>query len=292
MSANIEQLGYLAFGVSDMGGWESFMTKTLGLELIGPRDDGAMAFRMDDYGYRFLIYPDDRDDLLFLGWQAKDCATVQSVAEVVRKSGIEVRRASDQDLKARQVEEMIQFQDPSGNAVEIFCGAKMGETPFKSKVIHSNFVAGEMGLGHLVLSVSDRDQLRDFYIDVLGFRLSDYIICDIGSFHVDIVFLHINNRHHSLALGGPMRKRMHHFMLQVESIDDVGLTYDRVRDHGVRVDMDLGRHPNDRMFSFYAQTPSGFQFEFGWGGAEVDDSLWQPTIHHKISEWGHRPPPR
>ncbi len=29
----------------------------------------------------------------------------------------------------------------------------------------------------------------------------------------------------------------------------------------------LGRHPNDRMFSFYARTPSGFQFEVGWGGA-------------------------
>ena len=34
----------------------------------------------------------------------------------------------------------------------------------------------------------------------------------------------------------------------------------------------LGRHPNDRMFSFYAKTPSGFQFEFGWGGREVDDA--------------------
>jgi hypothetical protein len=52
----------------------------------------------------------------------------------------------------------------------------------------------------------------------------------------------------------------------------------------------LGRHPNDRMFSFYARTPSGFQFELGWGGRQVDDATWTPTTYDHISEWGHHPP--
>ena len=52
----------------------------------------------------------------------------------------------------------------------------------------------------------------------------------------------------------------------------------------------LGRHPNDGMCSFYAKTPSGFQFELGWGGREVDDATWAPTTYDHISEWGHHPP--
>jgi hypothetical protein len=44
------------------------------------------------------------------------------------------------------------------------------------------------------------------------------------------------------------------------------------------------------MFSFYAKTPSGFQFELGWGGREVDDATWEPTTYDRISEWGHHPP--
>ena len=73
-------------------------------------------------------------------------------------------------------------------------------------------------------------------------------------------------------------------------MDDVGLCWDRVLRAGHRVAQTLGRHPNDRMFSFYAYTPSGFQFEYGWGGREVDDDTWEPTTYDQISEWGHHPP--
>ena len=73
-------------------------------------------------------------------------------------------------------------------------------------------------------------------------------------------------------------------------MDEVGLAYDRALKSGLRIMQTLGRHPNDRMFSFYAQTPSRFQFEFGWGGREVDDETWSPTTYDHISEWGHHPP--
>jgi hypothetical protein len=44
------------------------------------------------------------------------------------------------------------------------------------------------------------------------------------------------------------------------------------------------------MLSFYAMTPSGFQFEYGWGARLVDDATWTPEVHDRISEWGHHPP--
>ena len=73
-------------------------------------------------------------------------------------------------------------------------------------------------------------------------------------------------------------------------MDDVGLAFDRTLKSGLKIMHTLGRHPNDRMFSFYAKTPSGFQFELGWGGREVDDANWVPGEYHQISEWGHHPP--
>jgi hypothetical protein len=79
-------------------------------------------------------------------------------------------------------------------------------------------------------------------------------------------------------------------MLEARSMDDVGLAFDRTLKDGLKIMHTLGRHPNDRMFSFYAKTPSGFQFEFGWGGREVDDATWVPGEYHQISEWGHHPP--
>jgi catechol 2,3-dioxygenase-like lactoylglutathione lyase family enzyme len=92
------------------------------------------------------------------------------------------------------------------------------------------------------------------------------------------------------ALGHAMEKKLHHFLVEARSMDEVGLAFDRALKAGVRVVLTPGRHPNDRMFSFYARTPSGFEFEFGWGGREVDDATWTPTTYHQISEWGHHPP--
>ncbi len=79
-------------------------------------------------------------------------------------------------------------------------------------------------------------------------------------------------------------------MLEVKSFDDVGLCYDRTLKARLPIMQTLGRHPNDKMFSFYAMTPSGFQFEYGWGGRQIDDATWEPTTYDCISEWGHHPP--
>lgn len=288
----IQQLGFLEFEVSDLDAWEAFMTKVLGTQLVDKAEDGTMRFRMDGHAYRFVVKPGTRDDLSALGWQVADARKLDECATRLEAAGIEVTRGSADACAHRGVLGLISFRDPGRLPVEIFYGPSRGKDPFKSDYIGSHFVADELGLGHLVISTRNRDESRDFYIEVLGFKLSDHIVCEIGTYQVDIAFLHTNPRHHSLAMGGPMPKRVHHFMLQVASIDDVGLAYDRARDHGVVIEQELGRHPNDKMFSFYAQTPSGTQFEFGYGGRIIDDETWVPTTYHQISEWGHRRPPR
>ncbi len=154
----------------------------------------------------------------------------------------------------------------------------------------SKFVTGEQGLGHVVMSANEPAKSERFYQDLLGFRLSDRIVCEFHGYPVDITFMHGGPRHHSVAIGGPQKKRIHHFMLEVAAMDDVGLGFDRAMRGGIRIMQTLGRHPNDRMFSFYAKTPSGFQFEYGWGARQVDDTTWQPTTYDHISEWGHHPP--
>ena len=91
---------------------------------------------------------------------------------------------------------------------------------------------------------------------------------------VEVSFFHANERHHSLAVAprspapGP-RKRIHHFMIEVGSLADVGRARDRCLSFGLPVVMDIGQHPNDQMISFYAYSPSGFLLEVGWGGVSM-----------------------
>ena len=281
----IDQLGYLAFEVSDLAAWKAFATDVLGLAISDETERG-FALRMDDRAARFFVTQGPADDLAAVGWEVADERTLDQI-----KDRLGAREGTADEASARRVVRLIVALDPAGTRVEIAFGPEHAPKPATPKV-PSGFVTGAQGLGHLVLSAPEPRATAAFYQDLLGFRLSDRIVTTFYGHPVDITFLHTNARHHSLAFGGPQPKRLHHFLVEVGAFDDVGAALDRALDGGVRIAQMIGRHPNDRMISFYAFTPSGFQFEYGTGGRQVDDATWQPVVHDRVSEWGHHPPER
>ena len=44
---------------------------------------------------------------------------------------------------------------------------------------------------------------------------------------------------------------------------------------------------NDKELSYYAITPSGFEWEVGWNPIVVDENTWEPTTHRGFSILGH-----
>lgn len=286
----IEQLGYLVIEASDVDGWERFATEVLGL-VVGQRlDDGGFTLRLDGHDRRLTVTPGPADDVTAIGWQVADDDALAAAAARLVALGITVEAP---DPASRGVAALLRFRDPAGNPVEIFHGPRAGGL-FASPRVPGGFVADEQGLGHVVVSARDKRQSARFYQEALGFVLSDHIVCEVFGYPVDLDFFHVPadqpRRHHSLAVGGPMPKVIHHVMFEVRELDEVGLAFDRALAAGVRIRQTPGRHPNDRMFSFYADTPSGFQFEYGWGGRLVLDADWTPTTYDRISDWGHHPP--
>jgi biphenyl-2,3-diol 1,2-dioxygenase len=245
---------------------------------------------MDENDWRIALHPGSADDVAYLGWEVPDEETLLALADLLKASGVAVRDGSAELAGTRRVRALVEFVDPSGVASEIYVGPLVrGEAPFRSPQPHGGFVTGEQGLGHVVLLVRDFDATFRFYHDLLGFRVSDYVeLRPAPNFEVTICFMHVNPRHHSLAFAAaPLPKRLNHFMLQTASLDDVGRTLDRCQQHGAKIAQTLGRHTNDRMVSFYAVTPSGFEVEVGWGAREVDDRTWQVQTHLSGSDWGH-----
>lgn len=289
-AARVSSLGYLGFEVSAPGAWEKLATEVLGLGIAERFAGGGFALRMDSYAQRLFVEPGSKDDVSVIGWEVPGEAELHELARRIEAAGREVAVGTSEEAARRRVAGLVKFRDPAGIPSELFFGPERAAAPFRSGVLLSNFVAEGRGLGHAVVTAQNKAESAAFYETVLGFRLSDHIVCQYFGFDVDLSFFHANTRHHSVAIGGPQRKRIHHFMLEVEAMDDVGLCFDRALHAGVPIMQTLGRHPNDRMFSFYASTPSRIQFEFGWGGRDVDDATWQPKTYSAISEWGHHPP--
>ena len=100
-------------------------------------------------------------------------------------------------------------------------------------------------MGHAVLIMPEIDAALTFYRDLMGFKITDFM----GP-PVSLYFMHVNSRHHSLAIAQGPRNRMHHLMMEFYSLDDVGQSYD-IAQREDRVVVKFGRHPNDFMTSFY-----------------------------------------
>jgi 2,3-dihydroxybiphenyl 1,2-dioxygenase len=289
----VRQLGYLGLEVSDLARWEKFAVEGLGLEPARRAPDGSLALRLDAYEQRILLQPGPADDLAFLGFELANEAELEELGARLVRAGHSVGEGKPEKAAARRVTRLLETTDPSGVPVELYVGPAVARTPFHSSRIASGFVAGEEGLGHAVICAKDPEASERFYLEGLGLRLSDRVKIALSpTFTLEIRFLHANARHHSIAFASvPMPKRLHHFMLEVESLDDVGRAYDRMLAAGESFAMDLGKHPNDGMISFYTKTPSGFDVELGYGGVKVDDATWSVRTYENVSVWGHQPRP-
>lgn len=290
---SVTQLGYLGIGVHDVDAWERFATRILGFQVSARDGDGTLFLRMDEYHHRFVVQPHGDDDVTVIGWEVADECGLRAIAAQVEATGVRVTAADTEAAAARRVTDLIRFEDPNGVATEVFTGPLVNyDTPFASPRAISGFVTGVQGLGHVNMVVDDLDESVRFYRDALGMRVSDYVhLPGRSGTSRKLAFFHCNPRHHSMAFMALKRpRRLLHFMVQTRSINDVGTTYDLCQDQGIPIVRGLGRHTNDHMVSFYMQTPSGFETEYGWGAREVDDATWQVQQHTSGSIWGHRRP--
>ncbi|MBA0045192.1 VOC family protein [Mycobacteroides sp. LB1] len=280
-------LGYLGLYATDLDAWRSYGTKILGLQDVSDKEnDGSstLLFRADDWGWRFAIHQGETGGAAYVGWQVADSGTLEELRGRLLDAGIDVCEDAD-CASVRKVQKLIWCVDPDGNRLEFFYGPLLPKGPFVSPR-GLTFVTEELGLGHVFFFVTDLLAAKSFYLDTLGFRLSDTI-----EFHGrQVHFAHVNPRHHSLAFvqNTDIGPALGHFMLEVTSIDDVGRTLDAVGVEGVRLTETLGRHTNDLAISFFIKNPSGSEVEFGCDGRLVDDSTWRVSNYDATSLWGHQ----
>ncbi|HEY0578340.1 MAG TPA: VOC family protein [Pseudonocardia sp.] len=277
-----------------MAAWREYGLKVLGMvEGKGGHPD-ALYLRMDDFPARLVIVPGERDRLAASGWEAANAEGLADIRARLERAGVAYKEGSAAERADRRVDELIQFDDPSGNTLEVFHGAALEHRRVVSPYGH-RFVTGEQGLGHVVLSTHDDEAALRFYRDVLGFRLRDSMRLppQLVGRPADgppawLRFFGCNPRHHSLAfLPMPTPSGIVHLMVEVENTDDVGLALDRARRRKVPMSATLGRHVNDLMLSFYMKTPGGFDVEFGTEGRQVDDEAWIARETTAVSLWGH-----
>ena len=291
------QLGYIGFEVTEVDAWKRLCIEVIGLMYAGENADGSVGFRMDECAQRLFVRKGVADDVCALGLCAESFDEYEVTLARLAANGIAFETTTAEVANNRGVARLVRVSGPYGAPFELATPLLAAKTPFTPRYPGEDWLTGKLGVGHVLLLVQEKNVMSRFLLDCFGFRYSNTGKAPWNGVEgAEVDFLNCNARHHSLApatVGQRLPKLIGHFMLEKNSVDGVGLTYDRVRKAGLHVTNELGRH-TDGALSFYAQTPSGFDFEIGAESYLVSDD-WTVSELKAYGIWGHTfhpaPPP-
>ncbi len=286
------ELGYLVLELPEPELLTPVLADVVGL-IPGEPAAGALTWRDDARAQRLVVAPGPANDAVVVGFEAVDVAAFDATVDRLGKFGADVAGGTDDDLRERRVSRLVRTTAPWGVDIELVAGLADAATPYSSPLVPGGFLTEDVGFGHVVFATTAFDESVRFLTDGLGLVQSDWIETELApGINLEVRFFHCNARHHTVAIArGPFElpQALHHVMFEANCRDDVGAAFDRAWAAELPIPNGLGRHDNDGMFSFYLQTPAGFQIELGYGAREVGDDWDDNRLYNRISAWGHQP---
>ena len=173
----------------------------------------------------------------------------------------------------------FRFFTPDGLPMSISCGSTQ----------HPDVVLDRSRptkISHVVLNSAKTDDQVPFFVDVLGFKVSD-------SSHM-MEFLRCSADHHSIALFRNNGPSLNHVASQLPNIDGLMRGAGRLKKNGFDIEWGVGRHgPGSNVFSYFIE-PNGFVAEYTTELDQLDDAThtpqgpdyWQNTVPTP-DRWGN-----
>ncbi len=202
-----------------------------------------------------------------LGLAAFACRDAEALAEL--RAHIEKRALLEPSPSPLFDDRAFALRDPEGNVI-VFGVATHGEAA----------PAGLRGpLQHVTVGSTDLKAMEDFYVDTLGFALTDRVRDDNG--RVTTFFVTSNHEHHTVGVFLKDKAGLDHHSYEAGEWDTIRDWADSLAVHRVPIAWGPGRHgPGNNLFIFI-KDPDGNMIEIS---AEIEVIRDRPVV-----EWKHEP---
>jgi 2,3-dihydroxy-p-cumate/2,3-dihydroxybenzoate 3,4-dioxygenase len=260
----LRDIAYVRSGVADLDKAVDFATRIVGLELAEQAEPGVAHLRAD-HRHHCLTFVEGRSGVIASGFEVADDDALAAAETELEKAGHQVQRGSRDEARSRRVRNVIGFDDPFGNRLEL-----VSQQETITRPVRFARPAGIQEFGHLCLDAPDVHEAYRFWSSTFNARVSDWIGDAACLIRFDPV-------HHKLAVFQGAEPGVCHVNFQVDSIDDVFRNWHFLVDNGVEIIQGPGRHPQSTAIFLYFLGPENFTYEYSFGVRRiVDEQAWRP----------------
>ncbi len=273
----VNEIRYVGYAVPDLQAERAFYNDQWKLIEAGEKD-GMVHFAADggaeDYVVRLRQADAKRVDVIALAADTR--ADVDALHDQVLAAGCKVIFAP-RALTTMGGGYGFRFFSPDGLPFEVSSDVARREARAVSR-----WEGVPQTISHIVLHSPDHKAMVGFFVDVLGFKVSDWL----GDF---MCFLRCNSAHHRLAvLPGP--PCLNHVAYDMLSVDDMMVGIARLKQQGTDIRWGPGRHTAGNNTFSYFTTPAGFAVEYTSELEDVDFETHEAKVHvpgpKVMDQWG------
>lgn len=241
----VRRLGFATLTTPDIERQIEYYTQIVGLNLEHRGDGGAiLATRM---GVETIaLEKGETAGLSRLSFQVSPGSDLGELAGELKKQGVSAKLRSD---ISPCVSKALTFEDPKGTMIDIF-----SESAFCAE---DRTLGGVMPLklGHVAYRVAEVQKLVNFYLDVLGFRVSDWR----GDF---FAFIRCGPDHHTLNFVHYETPALHHIAFEVKDWSEIQRACDFLGKNNIKLVWGPGRHIIGHNVACYHRNYDGVRVEF------------------------------
>ena len=262
----VKKIAHATYETPDLERQAQYYTEVLGLTVTDKdKDTTYLASTIDHHSV--VLRKGDHARCTRLGFQVGPDDDLGAFQKQTEAHGIKTTRKNDPEPT---IAEMIAFEDPKGTVMEVFKrGAFAGQRfPSKGIVPHK--------LGHVAFFVKDVKKLTDFYCDVLGFRVSDWM----GDF---FSFLRCGADHHTINLMQTKEDRHFHTAFELRDWGHMLTACDHLSLNGYKLLWGPGRHGIGHNLFTYHRAPNGMITELFAQLDQMNEDLgyFEPRPWHR-----------
>jgi catechol 2,3-dioxygenase len=268
----ILRLGHVDVRVPDLDLAAAYYTSVIGMVEVGREADKVYLKCWDEQDHHSVVlryHP--RPGLDHMSFKVEAPDDLEVLEGRLERAGAIVRRLADGEERA--VGEGLRFETPSGHVMELYATAERVGSRLPTLNPTQPRPDGLVGIAppridHLLVTAEEVGDASRFYMDVLGFRLTEQLLDGDG--HQLGTWMERSHTPHDLAVVVGPNGGLHHWAYWLDDWDEIRRAADTLAYHDISIDVGPTRHGITRGETIYFFDPLGNRNEVFTGGYKPD----------------------